>query len=306
MNSSTSSVREVRVDPDQDGQRLDNFLSRELGAVPRSLVYRLIRTGQVRVNGGRAKPMRKLAAGDRVRVPPVRDSGDHRDKGAAAVPEARVKEVRGRILHRQDEFLVIDKPAGMAAQAGSGLAWGLNDVVARIEPRALPVHRLDRETSGLMLFALGTVNARQLQQLFRANQIEKRYLALLDGHLNEDRVDVDQPLLKIRDASGQHRVVVDPEGKPARSSFRRLQRLPRHDFVEVRIETGRTHQIRAHARFLDAPLVGDERYNPNPPPPDLNRLFLHAAWLRLPWPEDQVFSAGLPDELTAALNRLRG
>ncbi|MGB0514673.1 MAG: RluA family pseudouridine synthase [Wenzhouxiangellaceae bacterium] len=306
MNSAISPVREVRVGPDQDGQRLDNFLARQLGAVPRSLVYRLIRTGQVRVNGGRVKPMRKLVAGDRVRVPPVRKPDDDSNRGAAAVPDARVDEIRGRILHRQDEFVVIDKPAGMAAQAGSGLAWGLNDVVARIEPRALPVHRLDRETSGLMLFALGAVHARQLQQLFRTNQIEKRYLALLDGHLNEDRVDVDQALLKIRDTSGQHRVVVDPDGKPARSSLRRLERLPRHEFVEVRIETGRTHQIRAHAKFLGTPLVGDDRYNSNPPPPGLNRLFLHAAWLRLPWPEDQVFSAALPEQLTETLDRLRG
>lgn len=303
MKIPSNPAREVEVGRDHAGQRLDNYLMRELGAVPRALVYRLIRTGQVRVNGGRVKPMRKLSNGDRIRIPPIRDAG----AAVVRVPEEVIEQIRGRILHRQAEFMVIDKPAGMASQAGSGLAWGLNDVLARIDPRALPVHRLDRDTSGVMLFALGSANARALQQAFRAGSagVEKRYLALLDGHLREDRVDVDQPLLKIRDASGQHRVVVDPEGKPARSSFRRLERLPQHDFVDVRIDTGRTHQIRAHARWLDCALVGDARYNPAPPPAGLGRMFLHASFLRLPWPEDQVFSAPLPDRLDQVLESLR-
>lgn len=305
MDTRSNSVRELDVGRDGAGQRLDNFLIRELGGVPRSLVYRLIRTGQVRVNGGRAKPMRKLAAEDRVRIPPLRVA----DSVPVRVPEARVEEVRARILHRQSEFIVIDKPAGMASQAGSGLSWGLNDLMLRIDPRALPVHRLDRETSGVMVFALGVEAARALQQAFRrtvaAGGADKRYLALLDGQLSEDRVDVDQPLLKIRDAGGQHRVIVDPAGQPARTSFRRLERLSGRDFVEVRIETGRTHQIRAHARWLGCPLVGDARYNPNPAPSEVGRLFLHAASLRLPWPEDQIFSAALPDELARALEVLR-
>lgn len=303
MNASSNPAREVEVDRDHVGQRLDNYLMRELGGVPRALVYRLIRTGQVRVNGGRAKAMRKLTVGDRIRIPPLRDSG----AVSVRVPGSVIEQIRSRILHRQDEFIVIDKPSGLASQAGSGLAWGLNDVLACIDPRAVPVHRLDRETSGVMVFALGSANARALQQAFRADQqgVAKRYLALLDGHLRQDRVDVDQPLLKIRDASGQHRVVVDPEGQPARSSFHRLERLPRHDFVEVRIETGRTHQIRAHARWLECPLVGDSRYNPNPPPEGVKRLFLHAGLLRLPFPEDQVFSAPLPESLNRVLEDLR-
>ena len=301
MRASPGSVREVIVDSDHGGQRLDNFLSRELGQVPRSLVYRLIRTGQVRINGGRVKPMRKLRPGDRVRIPPVRDSGPRQ----AEVPEDRVVEVQQRIVHRQEAFIVVDKPSGLASQAGTGLAWGLNDVMQRIDPRATPVHRLDRETSGLMLFALGAASARELQQLFRRGEIDKRYLALLDGHLDQPRVDVDRPLKKIRDGSGQHRVIAAGDGQPARSSFRRLERLAHHDFVEVRIATGRTHQIRVHARSLGAPVAGDRRYNSNPPPAGLERLFLHAGYLRLPWPEDQVFSSPLPAELNHVLERLR-
>lgn len=304
MSEDAGTVREVVVDADHGRQRLDNFLSRELGQVPRSLVYRLIRTGQVRVNGGRAKPMRKLETGDRVRIPPVRDP---RGSGVqpVRVPASRISEIQGRIVHRQDEFIVVDKPAGLASQAGTGLAWGLNDIMSRIDARALPVHRLDRETSGLMLFALGAANARELQQRFRSGEVAKCYLALLDGHLDQPRVDVDMPLKKIRDGSGQHRVIAAEDGQAARSSFKRLERLKRHDFVEVRIETGRTHQIRAHAHYLGTPVAGDERYNPGSPPAGLTRLFLHAAYLRLPWPEDQVFSSPLPAELNQTLEHLR-
>ena len=301
MSESRGSAREVVVNADHGGQRLDNFLSRELGQVPRSLVYRLIRTGQVRVNGGRGKPMRKLRPGDRVRIPPVRDSAPRK----TVVPDDRVAEMRQRILHREEAFIVVDKPSGLASQAGSGLTWGLNDIMACIDPRAIPAHRLDRETSGLMLFALGAASARELQQLFRRAEIDKRYLALLDGHLDQPRVDVDQPLKKIRDGSGQHRVIASPNGQPARSSFRRLERLPRHDFVEVRIATGRTHQIRAHAQSMGKPVVGDQRYNSGSPPAGLKRLFLHAGYLRLSWPEDQVFSSPLPDALNRVLEHLR-
>lgn len=292
---------ETVVAADHAGQRLDNFLIRELDGVPRSLVYRLIRTGQVRVNGSRARPMRKLAAGDRVRIPPVRAAGDRE----VTIPESRVAQVRGCIIHRQDEFVVVDKPAGMAVQAGTGLSWGLNDIMRQIEPRAVPVHRLDRETSGVMLFALGAANARQLQRLFHQQQIEKRYLALLDGQLREDRVDVDLALKKVRDASGEARVVVADDGKPASSTFRRLERIGQCDFVEVTIATGRTHQIRVHAAALGAPLVGDARYNPRPNAFADSRLFLHAASLRLPWPDDQVFSAPLPQTLQHILNSAR-
>jgi 23S rRNA pseudouridine955/2504/2580 synthase len=300
MVSATSRPREAIVEDDRNGQRLDNFLARELGSVPRSLVYRLIRTGQVRVNGGRARPMRKLAAGDRVRIPPVRVDSPP----SSRLPAARVDQARRSIVHRCKEFLVVDKPSGLASQRGSGLAFGLNDLIAAIEPGALPVHRLDRETSGLMIFALGSANARALQREFSENRIGKRYLALLDAPLKQDRVVVDEPLKKIRDASGQRRVIVAADGRPARSEFRRLRRLGRREFVEVRIETGRTHQIRAHAAWLNAPVAGDDRYNPGSPPAGLERLFLHAASLRLSWPRDQVFSAPLPEDLEQVLDAL--
>ena len=321
----TTGVREVKVAADRSGQRLDNFLLNALGGVPRSLIYRLIRTGQVRVNGGRVKPMRKLKIGDRVRLPPVKqpEAGDKR------LPKSMIEKIRAAVVHRQQELIVLDKPSGLASQAGSGLNWGLNDLMIEIDPEALPVHRLDRQTSGLMVFARGRIAARALQQAFsghdRENQAEKRYFALLCRHLKEDRVDVDLPLKKIRDGSGQHRVVVarpeDRDGQTARSSFRLLQRFPEHDFVEVRIETGRTHQIRVHAAALGCPIFGDDKYGHNKYDDNkhgddqyssvkkdaaVQRLFLHAGMLRLPWPEDQVFHAPLPTELNDVLDCLRG
>lgn len=311
----TTAAREVTVSADRSGQRLDNFLLSALGNVPRSLVYRLIRTGQVRVNGGRVKPMRKLKLGDRVRLPPVRQS----EAGDRRLPTRMIEKIRAAIVHRQSEFIVIDKPFGLASQAGSGLNWGLNDLMKEIDPEALPVHRLDRQTSGLMVFARGRAAAKALQRAFagedRSHRAEKRYFALLCGHLKEDRVDVKWPLKKIRDGSGQHRVVVarpeDRDGQSASSSFRLLERLPDHDFVEVRIETGRTHQIRVHAAALGCPLFGDDkygddRYNPDAEAVAAARLFLHAGMLRLPWPEDQVFHAPLPTELNDVLDCLRG
>ena len=300
MASETSRPREATVENDREGQRLDNYLARELGSVPRALVYRLIRTGQVRVNGGRAKPKRKLAVGDRVRIPPVRIDGSPPGR----LPADRVEQVRRAIIHRQPEFLVVDKPSGLASQRGSGLAFGLNDLISEIEPDALPVHRLDRETSGLMIFALGTANARALQREFNENRVGKRYLALLDGQLKQDLVVVDEPLKKIRDASGQRRVIVAADGQSARSEFRRLHRVGQREFVEVQIETGRTHQIRVHSAWLEAPVAGDNRYNSATPPAGLKRLFLHAASLRLAWPRDQVFSAPLPEDLEQVLDAL--
>ncbi|MFW5815862.1 MAG: RluA family pseudouridine synthase [Wenzhouxiangella sp.] len=296
-----SKVRHVQVPADHGGQRLDNFLVGLLDGVPRSLVYRLVRTGQVRVNGGRAKPMKKLKPGDEVRVPPV----SVKPSGPTTVPDALVAEVRSRIVAQTDDFCVVDKPAGLAMHGGSGLAFGLMDVVARLAPDWRPVHRLDRATSGLVVLACHHQALVSLQRCFARREVDKRYLALLSGQPGEDVFTVDQPLKKIRDASGQHRVIVDEQGQPARSHFQVLERLAGFAYVEVRIETGRTHQIRAHAAAVGHPVAGDARYNALSSPAGLRRLFLHAHCLRLPWPEDHVFSAPLPEELAAALMPLR-
>lgn len=295
-------VRHLTVSVDRSGQRLDNFLIGALAQVPRALVYRLIRTGQVRVNGGRAKPMQKLKAGDEIRVPPVRIEAPESRK----VPAGLVDTVRGCILEQNRDFVILEKPAGLAMHGGTGLSYGLMDAIERIDPDWRPVHRLDRPTSGLLVLARTHQALVQLQRQFSQRQADKRYLALLEGVLPEARVEVDQPLKKIRDGSGQRRIIVDPEGQSARSIFRLLEQVGHYSFVEVTIETGRTHQIRAHAAWLGHPIAGDELYNEAIAPAGLDRLFLHAHYLRLSWPEDRIFSSPLPDELSQLLDRLRG
>lgn len=294
------SVRYVTVEADRAGQRLDNFLMTALGSVPRSLVYRLVRKGQVRVNGSRARPQQRLAAGDEVRLPPVGRGGEK----TVRVPDDLVLEIQRRVILETPELAVIDKPAGLAAHGGSGLSFGLVDVVARIFPGASPAHRLDRATSGLIVFGRDRAALKALQRAFTRREVDKRYLALLSGRLPEDRVSVDAPLKKIHDAGGQRRMIVDEEGDRAVSHFRVMERLEGHTFAEVTIETGRTHQIRAHAKHLGHPLAGDALYNPEAPPVGLKRLFLHAHYLRLPWPEDCIINAPLPDELKQALDNL--
>ncbi|MGY6629686.1 MAG: RluA family pseudouridine synthase [Wenzhouxiangella sp.] len=298
----SQSVRHVRVGADRAGQRLDNFLISHLGqSVPRSLVYRLVRTGQVRVNKSRAKPMQKLKQGDEVRIPPVRLE----PSGPVRLPAGLVQQVKSCIIEQTTDFVVIDKPAGLAMHGGSGLSYGLMDAVAEINSDWRPVHRLDRPTSGLLLVACHHQALVALQRAFVERQVDKRYFALLCGRLPEERVRVDEPLKKITDRSGQRRVIVDEDGQRAISEFRLIERLGNYSFVEVSIETGRTHQIRAHARALGLPVAGDELYNEQNPPTGLGRLFLHAHYLSLPWPEPVVFSSPLPDELGSTLDALR-
>jgi 23S rRNA pseudouridine955/2504/2580 synthase len=246
--------------------------------------------------------MQKLKAGDEIRVPPVRIEAPESRK----VPEGLVDTVRSCILEQNQDFVILEKPAGLAMHGGTGLSYGLMDAIERIDPDWRPVHRLDRPTSGLLVLACKHQALVQLQRQFSQRQADKRYLALLEGALPEARVEVDRPLKKIRDGSGQRRIIVDPEGQSARSIFRLLEQVGRYSFVEVMIETGRTHQIRAHAAWLGHPIAGDELYNEATAPAGLDRLFLHAHYLRLSWPEDRIFSSPLPDELSQLLDRLRG
>lgn len=295
-------VRRVVVPSDRAGQRLDNFLLGLLGGVPRSLVYRLVRTGQVRVNARRAKPMQKLQAGDEVRVPPVAVRPD----SAAPVSDALIQSIRNRVIEANRDYVILDKPSGLAMHGGSGLAFGLMDAVKAMETDWRPVHRLDRATSGLLVMACDHAALVALQRSFARREVEKRYLALLAGELKEDLVTVDRPLKKVRDSSGQHRVIVAEDGQQALTRFRVLERLPGYTYVEASIETGRTHQIRAHATAMGHPLAGDERYNPQPAPAPLRRLFLHAHYLRLSWPEERVYSSPLPEALRDVIDQLRG
>ncbi|HET9483067.1 MAG TPA: RluA family pseudouridine synthase [Xanthomonadales bacterium] len=306
----TPAVRQVVVPEDRDGQRLDNFLFGLLKGVPKTHVYRLLRTGQVRINGKRCKPDTRLAAGDSIRVPPVRVASPGELPKAS---ERSLDSLASRIVFEDRNFIAIDKPSGLASHGGSGIKLGAIEQLRQLRPaESLElVHRLDRDTSGVLLFARRRSGLNAVQTEIREGRVRKRYLALLAGRLPQDRMRVDAPLRKSVLQGGERMVRVDPEGKPSRSDFKVLQRYGDYSYVEIVIDTGRTHQIRVHAQHLGAPVAGDDKYgdaaaNRALRERGLRRLFLHAAEFafRLPDGGDYHLDAPLPDELARVLEAL--
>ncbi len=307
-------VRLLRVDAERAGQRLDNFLLGQLKGVPRTLVYKLVRSGQVRVNGGRAKADRRLEGGEQVRVPPLRQTAT--DAAPAAAPAGLLRTLAAAILHEDERLIVLDKPSGVASHGGSGVRFGAIEALRALRPEQTLelAHRLDRDTSGLLLIAKRRSALRELQALMREDGgIEKRYLTLLTGRLPDGELAVDAPLLVGLRQGGERHVRVDTAGKPSSSRFRVLERRGGQSFCEVRLLTGRTHQIRVHAAHLGHPVAGDDKYGDAEAnrrlrdKTGLRRMFLHAATLsfeldggRVPY----LLSAPLPDDLRAALDRL--
>jgi len=278
----------VQVGEESAGQRIDNFLLRELKGVPKSHLYRVLRRGEVRVNKGRVKADYRLQPGDLVRIPPLR-LPERREPGRA--PDVQRARIDGSVLYEDERLLVIDKPAGLAVHGGSGLSYGLIETLRQLRPGAELelVHRLDRDTSGCLLVSKRRSTLRNLHALIREGGVEKRYLALILGDLPRERVRVDVPLSKNVLKGGERLVQVDrAAGKAACTVFRRLRRLPFGSgvatLVEAELLTGRTHQIRVHAAFLGSPLAGDCRYgdfeaNRRLRAFGLSRLFLHASLL---------------------------
>jgi 23S rRNA pseudouridine955/2504/2580 synthase len=304
-------VRHREIDAERAGQRLDNYLLGELKGVPRSHVYRLIRSGQVRVNSGRTNPSYRLQAGDRVRVPPV---GVRPAAAATATPD-RLDWLGERILYEDHRILVLDKPAGMAVHGGSSVSLGVIEALRLLRPEAKDLelaHRLDRGTSGCLLLAKRRSALRVLHELLRESKVDKRYLALVKGRWPEGTTEIDAPLVTRR-VSGEARVKVDESGKEARSSFRLVDRYGKTaSLLEVSIETGRTHQIRVHAAHAGHPVAGDERYGDKDFDEylksfGLTRIFLHAHSLSFDWPDTgEPFSASapLPEDLRSVLTAL--
>jgi 23S rRNA pseudouridine955/2504/2580 synthase len=302
----------VEVGERGDGQRLDNFLGRILSDVPRTHLFRVIRKGEVRVNGKRAKPDTRLQASDIVRVPPVR-------VGAAApprrAPERLVAGVTGAIVHEDARLLVIDKPAGVAVHGGSGVSFGVIEALraARPDETLELVHRIDRDTSGLLLVSRKPAALRTLHALLREGRVEKKYLALVKGKWELGKKRIDAPLRTDIRVGGERTVKAHESGKEAVSHFRPVQFFGKKaTLVEVALETGRTHQIRVHAAHAGYPLAGDVKYgdadfNETMAASGLKRMFLHAAQVSFTWPETGVeftASAPLPPELKAVLDAL--
>ena len=306
-------VRFVEVDSERAGQRLDNFLLAELKGAPRSLVYRLLRTGQVRVNKGRAKAAYRLLDGDTVRIPPISLSAP---KAVSLPPKPQLAQLEARIIHEDARLMVINKPSGMAVHGGSGLSFGVIEALRALRPDIASlelVHRLDRDTSGCLLVAKRRSMLRWLHGQIREDGMEKRYLGLLAGELPKKSLLVDAPLRKNSLKSGERIVRVDPEGKPSRTRFRRLRQFTDATLVEAQLYTGRTHQIRVHAAHLGLPLLGDGKYGDKQANAalrelGLKRLFLHAHALKFELPENAGWfeiEAPLDSDLQAVLERLR-
>jgi 23S rRNA pseudouridine955/2504/2580 synthase len=312
-------VRHFEVEVGEAGQRLDKFLLRRLGDVPRTRIFRIIRRGEVRVNGHRVGPEARLSTNDRVRVPPLRASREATDRpeapGARPGPPPRMIEAVARaIIGETDRLLVLDKPAGIAVHGGSGISFGVIEALRALkpgEPLEL-VHRLDRDTSGCLLVARDAATLRTVHALLREGRCEKRYLVLLGGKwaLGHKRIDV--PLRTDTRVGGERTVRADASGKPSVSEFRPVQFFGKSaTFMEVALHTGRTHQIRVHASYAGHPVAGDEKYgdadfNARMRALGLTRMFLHAHSMSFEWPQGGTFSASapLPPELAAVLDRL--
>lgn len=305
-------VRHVTVSPDDAGQRLDNWLLRVLEGVPRSRIYRLLRKGEVRVNGRRAKPDARVEAADDVRLPPIRSAAD---TGPRRVPDALIDTVERAVVHEDDELLVIAKPAGLAVHGGSGLAFGVIEALRASRPdEALElVHRLDRETSGLLLVARNRQTLRVLHALIREGRMDKRYLALVRGQWDLGKKTIDVPLDVRAKQGGERMVRVREGGKESESTFQAVDFFgARATLMQVDIATGRTHQIRVHAAFAGHPIAGDDKYgdrefNAEMKSLGLERMFLHAHAVSFEWPDSGrtfAVSVPLPPELAQVLDRL--
>lgn len=307
--TSRTGVRKVAIDEEFAGQRVDNFLRRALPGLPRSRVYRLLRRGEVRVNGGRIGADYRLQAGDEVRIPPARIRAP-----GAAPPDAGARRIAERVLFEDRRLLVIDKPAGTAVHGGSGVSHGVIELVRHARPdlRELElVHRLDRETSGCLVLAKRRSALRALHEQFRAGVVEKNYLALAAGDWQYGEVVVDEPLEVRHRQGGERHVVAADSGKPAATRFRLSRRYGRFSLLQCQPLSGRTHQIRVHAACRGHPLVVDERYgneetNAAARKRGLKRLFLHAQSISFPGEDgtEQHFTAPLADELQAFVERL--
>jgi 23S rRNA pseudouridine955/2504/2580 synthase len=315
MNTSlppTSGVQLLEVAPDLAGQRIDNFLRAQLKGVPKTLIYRILRKGEVRVNKGRIKPEYKLQAGDIVRVPPLRLA--ERDE-PEPLAQGLLERLEAAVVYEDKALIVLNKPAGIAVHGGSGLNYGVIEAFRQMRPDAKDielVHRLDRDTSGLLMIAKKRSMLRHLHEALRGDGVDKRYMALVCGSWPAAKKRVSAPLLKNTLRSGERMVEVNPEGKDALTEFKVLRRFGEFaTLIEASPITGRTHQIRVHALHAGHAIAGDSKYGDEDFTREIRelggkRLFLHAYALRITLPDGTALSLEAPvDAMWAkALERL--
>ena len=304
-------VQRLQVTEDEAGQRIDNYLLARLKGVPKSLVYRIVRKGEVRVNKGRIRPHYRVQAGDEIRVPPIR-LNEQRTTNPA---QATLDNLEQAILYEDKRLLIINKPSGLAVHGGSGVSYGVIEALRQLRPELKQlelVHRLDRETSGCLVLAKRRSTLRALHELFRENQIDKRYLALVAGAWKGGERRIDAPLKKNLLSSGERVVRVNDQGKQSATVFSPLAVRENVSLLEARLETGRTHQIRVHCSHSGHPIAGDDKYGDRQFNQDmknygLKRLFLHAWRIAFYLPDDGGridVRAPLPNDLKNVLQRL--
>ena len=311
---SFNQVQFVTIDGDEAGQRIDNFLLARLKGVPKSMIYRIIRKGEVRVNKGRIKPEYKLNAGDSIRIPPVRVS--EKEEVAVSPKLDKVAALSNCILYEDDHLMLINKPSGTAVHGGSGLSFGVIEGLRALRPEARfleLVHRLDRDTSGVLLIAKKRSALRALHEQLRLKQMQKDYLALVRGQWQSHTKVVQAPLLKNILQSGERVVKVSNEGKPSETRFKVEERFEFATLVKASPVTGRTHQIRVHTLHAGHPIAFDDRYGDRDFDSQLvgtklNRLFLHASSLIFTHPstgEQMRIEAPMDNQLRHCLQVLR-
>jgi len=288
MDVTSKNATYMRVIERYDGQRLDNFLFRELKGVPRSRVYRLIRRGEVRVNKKRCKPDLKINSGDEVRIPPITVNSEHR---IARISNNLAEMLTESVLYESEHLLVINKPAGLSVHGGTGVRLSLIDALRQIKngwSELELAHRLDRDTSGCLVLSKKPNILKELQEIFKLKSIEKRYLMLVHGCWPKDLIKVEAPLQKNEISSGERIVKVVANGKKSETRFELLETLTNCSLIEASPITGRTHQIRVHCQYVGYPIVGDQKYGPKACPEPLKRikkLCLHASRIRFSEPE---------------------
>ena len=301
------------VDVEYEGQRLDNFLIRLLKGVPKSRIYRLLRKGEVRVNKGRVKADTRLKSGDSIRIAPIRTV----QQQSAEMPSSQMrKRLNDSVLFEDDAIIIIDKPSGTAVHGGSGVSFGVIEALRADRPdnKFLElVHRLDRDTSGCLMLAKSRSGLVNLQQQMQKNQIKKTYQALVQGRWPKGKSAINAPLKKNTLSSGERMVRVDAEGKASVTHFSIAQSFKQATLLDIRLETGRTHQIRVHCQFSGQPIAGDTKYgdtmfNQNMRELGLKRLFLHANSLEFKHPisgDKVAVSASLTNDLKNLINQLQ-
>lgn len=308
-----SGVQHVEIDAASHGQRLDNFLMKHLKGAPKSLIYRILRKGEVRLNSKRAKPMQKLQSGDVVRIPPVRLE---KSEGAEMPGRGLQDLLRDSIIFEDDYLLAINKPSGIAVHGGSGQKLGIIESLRAmgLGGKYLELaHRLDRETSGTLLMAKKRTALVELHKSLRTGEAEKTYMALVSGKWSRRVKTIDAPLQKNTLSSGERMVRVQETGKESITHFSIAQEFKKATLLNVSLDTGRTHQIRVHAQLAGHPVLGDGKYSSKEEQAlakqlGLKRLFLHAQILGIRHPESgQMLEllSPMPDELEAVLRNLK-